>query len=92
MSAVFAILPFLRGNSYEMGVDGFCTYYAEAVLDIDYDAVSEKDLLLSNIYLSVAPFLLVFAILTLVGVFAALSYNSEGFIINNFYFFLNQAY
>ena len=96
MSISFAILPFLRGNSYYPGSEGFCTYYSDDVLDIDYHTTSDSDLLLYNILLSVVPFLITFIMVVVVIVVVVLCCRPKGkfliILIHCFFIYLLSYY
>ena len=91
ISIGFAILPFLNGISYDIGQEGFCTYYADQIFHLNYDTMTNEEIfkytLGYNIVLSVLPFALVFVVAA-VGLLIGLCAKSRGdlkYLVMEFY-------
>ncbi|KAL5270457.1 hypothetical protein ACHWQZ_G001246 [Mnemiopsis leidyi] len=63
ISIGYAALPYIRGSTYQVGQEGFCTYYPDDVFDINYETVTMKQMLGYSVSLSVAPFAVMFVLL-----------------------------
>lgn len=80
ISIGFAVLPYLRGTTYLMGQEGFCTYYADQIFYLDYETMTNDQIFKStlgyNIVLSVLPFALMF-VMVAVGIITGFCAKSQ---------------